>query len=137
MEVDSIVIVSLTTPKEKVWGLLLALNSAGITVRGIQLDSFDDFIRQILDREEASVGPTTVFYPMHRVERIAAQKGMSKGTAEEYVSTLDSRSRDYLRFYFDCDPDQPTYYDLVLNTSRVDLGKCADIVEKLAREVRV
>jgi len=71
-----------------------------------------------------------------RVERIAAQKGMSKGTAEEYVSTLDSRSRDYLRFYFDCDPDQPTYYDLVLNTSRVNLDKCADIVEKLAREVR-
>jgi cytidylate kinase len=70
-----------------------------------------------------------------RVERIASQRGLSKAAAEEYVSTLDARSRDYLRFYFGCDPDQATYYDLVLNTSRVPLGRCADIVEKLAREV--
>lgn len=70
-----------------------------------------------------------------RVERIAAQRGLAKDAAEEYVSTLDSRSRDYLRFYFDCDPDQPTYYNLILNTSRIPLSVCADIVEKLAKDV--
>jgi len=71
MEINSIVIVSLAAPKEKVWGQLLALSAAGVTVRGIELDSFDDFVRQILNQEETTVGMTTVFYPIHRVERIA------------------------------------------------------------------
>ncbi len=71
MEINSIVIVSLISPKEKVWGQLLGLNSAGVTLRGIDLSSFDDFLRQLLDREEATVGMATIFYPMHRVERIA------------------------------------------------------------------
>ena len=98
MEVNSVVIVSLATPKEKVWGLLLALNSAGITVRGIQLDSFDDFIRQILDREEASVGPTTVFYPMSRVERIAVDEpsGSLSSLAERFQKKVGLSLQEYL-----------------------------------------
>jgi hypothetical protein len=71
VEINSIVIMSLTGPKEKIWGQLLALSAAGVTLRGIELDSFDDFVRQILNPEEATVGMTTVFYPIHRVERIA------------------------------------------------------------------
>jgi hypothetical protein len=71
MEINTIVIVSLTAPKDKIWGQLLALESSGVTVRGLELDSFDDFIRQIVNQEEATVGMATVFYPMHRVERIA------------------------------------------------------------------
>ena len=47
MELNSIVIVSLYDPKERVWGQLLNLTQAGITVRGIDLNSFDDFIRQV------------------------------------------------------------------------------------------
>ena len=46
---DSIVIVSLHTPKEKLWGSLVSMNAAGVTIRGIDLNSFDDFIRQVLD----------------------------------------------------------------------------------------
>jgi hypothetical protein len=98
MEVNSVVIVSLAAPKEKVWGLLLALNSAGITVRGIQLDSFDDFIRQILDQEEASVGPATVFYPMHRVERIAVDEpsGSIPSLAERFQKKVGLSIQEYL-----------------------------------------
>lgn len=71
MEINSIVILSLTSPKDKIWGQLVALESAGVTIRGLELDSFDDFVRQIVNQEEATVGMATVFYPMHRVERIA------------------------------------------------------------------
>jgi len=55
----SIVVVSLHTPKEKVWGELLAINPSGITIRGVDLNSFDHFIRQ-------SMSPTAsawVFLP--------------------------------------------------------------------------
>lgn len=71
MEINSIVIVSLHSPKEKVWGQLVSLSAAGITVRGIDITAFDDFLRQVVDPEGDRVGLPTVFYPMHRVERIA------------------------------------------------------------------
>jgi hypothetical protein len=70
VDVNSIVIVSLVSPKEKVWGQLLLLESKGATVRGIDLDAFDDFIRQAIHQEETAVGLNTIFFPMHRVERI-------------------------------------------------------------------
>ena len=71
MEPHSIVVISLHSPKEKVWGELLAISTAGITVRGIDLSSFDDFIRQILHPEGERIGLPTVFFPLLRVERIA------------------------------------------------------------------
>lgn len=71
MELGSIVIVSLRDPKERIWGELTGMTQAGITVRAIDLNSFDDFIRQVRNPEEAPVALPTVFYPMFRVERIA------------------------------------------------------------------
>jgi hypothetical protein len=41
MDPHSIVVVSLHTPKEKVWGELLDINPSGVTLRGIDLNSFD------------------------------------------------------------------------------------------------
>ena len=70
-----------------------------------------------------------------RVEWTSKRRGINKADAEQFVATLDSRSRDYLRFYFDCDPDQPTMYHLVINTSRVTVEQGVDIVEKLARAI--
>lgn len=71
MELYSMVVVSLHDPKERIWGQLLAINQAGITVRGIDLNSFDDFIRQVKNPDEEPVRLATLFYPMLRVERIA------------------------------------------------------------------
>ncbi|MCZ6904441.1 MAG: hypothetical protein O7F56_02110, partial [Acidobacteria bacterium] len=70
LESNSIIVVSLMNPKEKVWGQMLSLNPAGITVRGVGLPSFDDFLRQVRAKEETTVGLSTTFYPMHRIERI-------------------------------------------------------------------
>ena len=98
MELNSIVIVSLVSPKEKVWGQLQGLNAQGATVRGIELDSFDDFLRQIVAKEEATVGMTTVFYPMHRVERIALDEpsGYIPSLAERFSSKVGMTLQDYL-----------------------------------------
>ncbi len=98
MEINAIVIVSLSSPKEKIWGQLLALNSAGVTVRGIDLASFDDFLRQLLDHEEATVGLATVFYPMHRVERIAQDEpsGSIPSLADRFRAKIGLTVREYL-----------------------------------------
>jgi hypothetical protein len=64
----SIVLITLNSPREKFWGSLLSITEAGISVRGIELISLDDFARQIKDEEPVSTH--TVFFPMHRVERM-------------------------------------------------------------------
>ncbi len=64
----AIVLLTLLSPREKFWGAMLAVNSAGIVVRGIPLESFDDFVSQL--RAEEAAAPSTVFFPMHRVERM-------------------------------------------------------------------
>jgi hypothetical protein len=64
------VIVYLQLPKEKVWGLLVSLGTAGVVVRCIDLTAFDDWMRQEARGDEPYLGLSTVFYPMNRVERM-------------------------------------------------------------------
>ena len=67
---SSLVIVNLINPKEKFFGMLTALSPAGVTVRGINLDSFEDWIREIAHDDEPNFGLVTMFFPLFRVERI-------------------------------------------------------------------
>ena len=64
----AVVLVSLNSPREKFWGAVLAISAAGVSLRGIELQSFEDFARQVKSGEQ--VTPNAVFFPMHRVERI-------------------------------------------------------------------
>ena len=65
----SIVIV-LRTPREKCWGLLDEITAAGVFLRGLDLNSFDDWVGSVV-HEEPFVGCSDIFFPMWRVERIA------------------------------------------------------------------
>jgi hypothetical protein len=98
MDPHSIVIVSLHTPKEKVWGELLAIHPAGITMRGVDLNSFDHFIRQINEPEGERIGLPTVFFPMNRVERIALDEpsGAIPSMAELFSRKVGRSLADYL-----------------------------------------
>jgi hypothetical protein len=66
----STVVIYLQSPKEKVWGVLISLTPAGVVLRGIDLATFDDWMRQEARGEEELIGLTTIFYPMHRVVRL-------------------------------------------------------------------
>ena len=69
-EPRSLVIVNLINPKEKFFGVLGSLSAAGITVRAVNLDSFDDWIRQLASDESPDFDLMTMFFPLFRVERI-------------------------------------------------------------------
>ena len=62
------ILVTLSSPREKFWGAIIAVSTAGVSVRGIGLESFEDFVRQIRDGD--SVTAAAVFFPMHRIERM-------------------------------------------------------------------
>jgi hypothetical protein len=69
-EPNAFVIVNLVNPKEKFFGILRALSAAGVTLRAVNLDSFDDWVRQIAREEEQDIETITMFVPLFRVERI-------------------------------------------------------------------
>ena len=98
MERDSIVIISLHTPREKVWGRLLALTAAGIIVQGIDLNGFDDWVRQVLEAEPSSLPLSTVFYPMHRVERVVLDEtsGDIPSVAQRFLNRVGITVLEYL-----------------------------------------
>ncbi len=69
IEAGMCVVVNLHSPREKVWGLLADLSPAGAQVRGIDVNTFDDWVRMITHNER-NIGLTYVFLPMWRIERI-------------------------------------------------------------------
>ena len=101
LQPNSIILLSLHTPKEKLWGQLVSMHSAGVTVRGIDLNSFDDFIRQVLDPEGERIGLPTLFFPMQRVERIALDepRGSFLSLAERFEQKVGRSLKDYLALF--------------------------------------
>jgi hypothetical protein len=81
MNAGSLVILHLTQPNEKFWGALLRLAPEGITVRGINLSSFDDWARSVA-RGEGSLDLATMFVPLFRVERMFLDEQV--GEVESY-----------------------------------------------------
>ena len=64
------VLAYLRDPQEKLWGVLRSLDPSGIVLEGIDLGSFDDWISQVEREDEQVVGPSVVFLPMSRIERV-------------------------------------------------------------------
>lgn len=98
MKPDSVVIISLHSPKEKIWGILLDINTSGVTIRGIDLNSFDHFISQINQVDAERVGLPTVFFPMMRIERISLDEpsGLIPSMAEIFERKIGRTLTDYL-----------------------------------------
>jgi len=100
----SIVILSLQNPREKVWGVLLSINSYGITVRGIDINSFQDWTRSVANQTE-SMGLSTMFFPMIRIEKITLDEsvGAFKSFSDQFydrvgrqvLEVLDIPEEDY------------------------------------------
>src|ERR1700726_1825712 len=64
----ALVIATLSNPREKFWGMILALAPEGLTLSGAELPSFEDLAVMVRDGEPFT--PAVVFFPMHRLERV-------------------------------------------------------------------
>lgn len=64
------VLIMLHSPREKCWGMLDEINTAGVFLRGLDLNAFDEWLRSVVHREPF-IGLGSLFFPMWRVERIA------------------------------------------------------------------
>ncbi len=81
----------------------------------------------ILSAEQALrvlvVAPT----PM-RIERLAGKDGVNLEEAAERLTWEDAQRRDFLHHHFGINPDDPTHYDLVVNTGTLGIEPAAQVV---------
>lgn len=105
----SVVVASLHSPREKTWGMLLSINTYGVTIRGIDINSFQDWARSIVNETEG-MGLSTMFIPMMRVEKIMLDEtvGGYKSFSEQFFDRL---GRDVKEF-FDLSEDEIERIDL-------------------------
>src|SRR5213592_2179574 len=95
---SALIILNLVNPKEKFFGVLTALSPAGVTMRGINLDSFEDWIHQIARNEEPDLDLITMFVPLFRVERIFLDEpsGAIKSFAQRFEDVVGMTVHQYL-----------------------------------------
>ena len=89
IESGSLVLVHLSSPPEQFWGVLLDLSPAGVTFRGLNVASFDDFLAQTANGEEPLLGFSTIFVPIFRVERIYLDEQV--GVVSSYRQRFEDR----------------------------------------------
>lgn len=101
----AVVVAHLRDPREKLWGLLLRMDPVGVQLRGIDLNSFDDFLRwEAAGHPPDEAGPaiSTFFVPIGRVEKIYLDEasGPIPSCAERFFHAVGRSFLDYLK-----DPD--------------------------------
>ena len=89
IETGAAIILVLHSPREKFWGILHEINTAGANVRGIDLNAFDDFVRSF-QNDEGFYGLSTIFFPLWRVERIS--KDERSGEIPSMIEQFEQRT---------------------------------------------
>ena len=85
----SIIVVDLENPREKHLGALLDLSPAGLWIKGINLDSFDQWLREVLEDFSQTAAVGTSFFPMLRIARISLDQ--STGGIPSYEEMVRQR----------------------------------------------
>jgi hypothetical protein len=98
---NALVILNLVNPKEKFWGVLLGLSAVGVTLRGISLDTFNDWVIQVARKEELTLDLATMFVPLFRVERLFLDEsvGSVKSYSEYFEETVGISPGRFLGLY--------------------------------------
>jgi hypothetical protein len=106
----SLVLVHLSSPPEQFWGVLDDLSPAGVTFRGLNVGSFEDFMAQAARNEEPSLGFSTIFVPMFRVERIYLdeQVGMVRSYRQRFEARVGRSIESYLSLPSEGDDTPPS-----------------------------
>ena len=93
----AVVIVVLHSPREKCWGVLEEINAAGVMMRGLDLNAFDDWV-QAVTHDEPFMSVANLVFPMWRVERISRDE--SAGGVPSLAEQFELRTRRKLVEFF-------------------------------------
>jgi hypothetical protein len=96
LEQGATVLVVLHSPREKCWGVLDEIGAAGVYLRGLDLNAFDDWTRAVAG-DESFIGLSDLFFPLWRVERVTRDE--SAGGVPSLAEQFEKRTgRSLLEF---------------------------------------
>lgn len=64
-----------------------------------------------------------------KIRNVMRDVGSSRAEAEKYIIKTDSDRRAYLRKYFNADVTNPSDYDMVINTGKLGIDGCVEVVK--------
>jgi hypothetical protein len=85
------VLAHLVTPSEKFFGRLEEMSPMGFVLRGVNVESFEDWLRDFARGERDGMGLVTMFVPLHRLERMFLDERV--GGVESYREVFERRVR--------------------------------------------
>jgi cytidylate kinase len=71
-----------------------------------------------------------------RIRHAAAFYHLSEAEAAKLVRDQDHARRRFVRRYFNCEIDDPSLYDVTLNTGRLGFDRTAEAIAQLAWQHR-
>jgi hypothetical protein len=71
----SVVVLYLREPPGKIWGVIRSLDATGASVEGVDLRSFEEFLRGVASKEIGPHDLSLAFYPLLRVDKILLDRG--------------------------------------------------------------
>jgi hypothetical protein len=95
----ALVVATLHEPREKYWGILDSVTGAGVYLRGLDLQTFEDVMRAVRSGE-AVFGIGEVFFPLWRVERLALDtpSGTIPSLAEQFANRTGYAAEEIFHF---------------------------------------
>ncbi len=84
---------------------------------------------QMLLRDFECAFHVRIFSPRpRRLRRVMESRGLQKEAADRWIRQMDSRREGFFRFAFHRDREDPTLYDLIINTAKIGTQAAADLV---------
>jgi len=93
----SVVLAYLQSPRDRFWGVVRSLDATGLVLEGIDLNSFDDWVRQAA-AGGAGLSLSTVFFPLLRVEKLLldAESGSGPSMAMQFERRVGLSLQEFL-----------------------------------------
>ena len=86
---------------------------------------------QIILRERRDVLHVRIVAPIElRIAYVAQRENLSRAAAQQRIHQKDLDRRRYLSTTYHHTPDEPHLYDLIINTSVLDLDSCAALIHQ-------
>ncbi|NPA25915.1 MAG: cytidylate kinase-like family protein [Deltaproteobacteria bacterium] len=88
----------------------------------------------ILNNQPGVINIRIIALMNDRIARLQVDNpDLSESEARKLIEEMDKRSREYIKFYFNADWDDPKLYDVVVNTSRLSDGRVLDCLAALCQ----
>jgi len=84
---------------------------------------------QVILRDDPSALHVRIFAPIElRIQRVARRQEINPEKARQLIRAADKHSRRHLKRCYQADWDDPTLYDLVINTQKIQPESACDLV---------